>query len=156
MDAADGPPVRALRLSIDSRLENIGLAGVAVRAVCDEVGLAGENGYHVELCLVEAVTNCVRHAYDGQAGHEVIVDLHVTADRLELIVRDRGRPLPPERAGWTPALPDDETPPSDLPEGGRGLFLMRTLMDTLEFSTRGGENVVRMTKQLPAGPVRRS
>ena len=85
------------------------------------------------LAVSEACNNAVEHAYDGVHGL-----LHVTAEiqsgRLEIVVEDRGR--------WRDVEP--------TPERGRGLLLIRRLMDSAEFhSDHRGTRAV-LTRRVPS------
>jgi serine/threonine-protein kinase RsbW len=140
----------AIDLTIDSRLENLALVGVASRAVAAVAGFDPAACGEVELCVMEAATNSIRHAYEGRPGHEVRVRLAARDGRLEVEVRDRGRALPVERLSRPPELaepdPDDA---GSLAESGRGHFLMVRLMDDVRFEHADGENVVRMGRRIP-------
>lgn len=141
----------AIVLTIESRLANLAFVGVAARAVAAAAGLPPDACGQVELCVVEAVTNSIRHAYENRPGHEVRVLLRAGGGRFEIEVRDRGRALPVERLSQPPVLaepsPDE---PEALAESGRGHFLMASLMDELRFAHEDGENVVRMARRLRA------
>lgn len=123
--------------------------GVAARAIAAAAGLPPAACGEVELCVVEAATNSIRHAYEGRPGHEVRVRLEAGGGRLEIEVRDRGRALPVEQLSRPPALAEPSLDDVDaLAESGRGHFLMARLMDELQFAHVDGENVVRMTRRL--------
>ncbi|MGH7788474.1 MAG: ATP-binding protein [Candidatus Binatia bacterium] len=138
-----------ITLRIDSRLEDVWLIGLAVRAVCSALPLDEETTGAVELCVVEAVNNAIEHAYGEAPGQPVEVEASLAADTLRLAVRDRGRSMP-----W-PAPP--AAAPDGLNEGGRGLFIMRELMDDVDYATVDGWNVLTLTKHLtPRAALRRS
>lgn len=134
-----------LRLSIDSELGNVHLVGLAVHKICEYLGLDDEGCSHVELAVVEAVTNSIRHAYGGAPGHLVEVVATVDPDHLRLEVIDDGRPVPAAVRRHPPPPPIEE-----LPEGGYGMFLIFELMDSVDFERRDGRNVVVLTKLRPA------
>ncbi len=139
---------REIVLTIDSRLEDVALVGVAVKGICELLGFSAQERYNVELCVVEAASNSVRHAYRGEAGHPLTVRLSAFEDRIEVRVLDRGLPVPEEKR----APHNVEVDPADLrsmPDGGRGTFLIHTLMDRVEYGTEGGTNVLLMTKARP-------
>jgi serine/threonine-protein kinase RsbW len=139
---------REIEIAIDSRLENVSLVGLAVHRIGEAAGLPSAESHHLELCTVEAVSNAIRHAYGGEQGHTVSVRLRLEPDRIEVRVRDEGRPLPEERR--TPRRPDyDPGNLESIPEGGWGLFLIHQMMDRVEYATDGGANVLVMTKRIP-------
>jgi serine/threonine-protein kinase RsbW len=75
----------------------------------------------LEVAMTEALSNVVRHSYEGLHGEEVELTLEIDAARLALGIHDRGRPFEPD--GYRP--PDLDEPG----EGGYGVFLIEELMD---------------------------
>ncbi len=93
----------------------------------------------VEIVLAEVLNNVVEHAYAGDGGG--IVELEVVREEraLAFSVRDKGLPMPggdmPEgRAHDLDAMADD------LPEGGFGWFLIRELTQDLSYARTGTGN----------------
>jgi len=116
-------------------LARLALSGLARRLPVDPDALAD-----LKLAVTEACGNVVRHAYaDGQGG-PVAVALVVRDDRLEMIVEDQGAGVERSRA--------TEWEPSQLPEGGMGMAIMRAVVDDLDVrvGADGRGTVVHMTK----------
>lgn len=90
-----------------------------------------------EIVLAEALNNVVEHAYAGTNG-TILIELAAGVGALACVVRDSGHPMPglniPE--GRLPAMADD------LPEGGFGWHLIRTLSRDLTYCRQGGQNVL--------------
>ncbi|HKD68695.1 MAG TPA: ATP-binding protein [Candidatus Binataceae bacterium] len=136
----------SIKLTIESRLENGALVGVAVNHICREAGLSEQEAFKVELCVVEAVNNCIRHAYRERPGNEVEVHFALTPQAVIAKVADTGRTLPPQML-QRPAPPGHEAP---LADSGRGLFIIQSLMDEVTYQSAGGRNVLSMTRHLDA------
>jgi serine/threonine-protein kinase RsbW len=142
-------PPREVRLSLDSRLENVALVGRALHGIAGEAGLGASACDELELCVVEAVTNAILHAYRGEPGHEVALRVTLRDDRLEVRITDQGTPMPPGRLEQPePEEPDD---PLLLAESGRGLTLMRRMMDALSYTSDSGHNTLVLAKRLGPG-----
>jgi serine/threonine-protein kinase RsbW len=141
----------AISLTIDSRLENVALLGVATRGIARQLGFSEDEALNVELCVVEAASNCIRHAYRGEAGHPVVARITARRERLEIVVEDEGRPIPEDKREPRP-IDFDPSHIGSIPEGGRGVFLVHALMDTVEYGRDGGRNVLVMTKALQVPP----
>lgn len=138
---------RHVALSIRSRLENVRLVGAAVNGVCGSLGLDEVRRAHAELCVVEAVTNSLIHALENDPDAEIRVDIYIDGASLALEVSDRGRPVPV--AYREPKVLElDESDPLSVQEGGRGLYLIFSLMDDVRFLERDGQNVLRMVTKL--------
>jgi serine/threonine-protein kinase RsbW len=138
---------RAITLRLDSRLENVPLASSALRAMAREVGFAQEESERLELCVVEALTNVIQHAYGGEAGHPVTLFVLVTEEELEMRVHDEGLPMPDgllERPE-----PDEATEVALLAESGRGLGLMRRIADRMDYRHGPEGNTLVLARRLP-------
>jgi serine/threonine-protein kinase RsbW len=95
------------------------LAGLRRAVRADLRGVSDEVADDVVLALSEAATNAVLHGSSG--GQPIQVVVHVNDDWVEASVLDHG-PQPP--SGF-PAESDTD----ELRAGGRGLWLLRQLVD---------------------------
>jgi anti-sigma regulatory factor (Ser/Thr protein kinase) len=151
----DHMPSGTMTLRIDSRLESVRLIGWCVRGVCAATALDAAAIDGVELCVVEAASNAIVHAYAGAADAAVEVVVHLAPQQLTVAVRENGPGM-----DWAAARMRAAAYSADaLAEGGRGLHLICTLMDTVAYE-RGtdGWNTLSMVKRLPCGdavPARR-
>jgi serine/threonine-protein kinase RsbW len=141
--------LRSLELAIESDLRNVTLMAVAINRVCLELGLDALRAGQIELCIAEAATNAIRHAYHGKPGHIVAVRLSTLRDELLVEVRDTGTPMPAEHQQTLLSGPK----PSDaqladrrsLPEGGRGLQIIYQLMDRVSYVSEERHNRLIMS-----------
>jgi serine/threonine-protein kinase RsbW len=108
-----------------------------------------------QIALAEACNNIVEHAYAaGDSGREPMITLDVAADRggLQVILRDRGGPMPDGRLPGAD-LPDiDADDPLALPEGGWGWPLLRRTARSLSLSRRNDQNILRFRLPLVETP----
>jgi serine/threonine-protein kinase RsbW len=100
-------------------------------------GVDADDIHDVELAISEACANVIQHAVDSD-GYEVSIEL--AADRCAITVLDRGEGFEPSQFGGAEDLDA---------ESGRGLSLMRALVDNLNFVSEPKIGaVVHMVKQL--------
>jgi serine/threonine-protein kinase RsbW len=94
----------------------------------------------VELACREALANAVRHGCREDVTQYVrCLVTYEEPDEVELVVRDPG-------SGFDPAAVRDPLDAANtMNTGGRGIFLMRALMDDVQFVDGGRE--VRMRKR---------
>ncbi|MCB5174502.1 MULTISPECIES: ATP-binding protein [Microvirga] len=144
----------SISLLIDSDLDKVAHIARAVRGVCTGL-LAAEEADAVELSVVEAINNVIKHGYHGQPGQDVQVIVGLHPDRVVIEIVDHA---PPMQAGLIEQASEDlfsfdATNLDDVPEGGMGLALIRMNMDEVEYSAGSGENRLRMVKRVeaPAG-----
>ena len=93
----------------------------------------------IEIVLAEVVNNIVKHAYEEREDGGVILRYCLTAEALRLRVVDDGKAFP---GGDLPAgnLPDLAVARMDLPEGGFGWHLIRSLSSEVSYCRRAGVN----------------
>lgn len=142
-----------LCLTIDSNLGDVSLAAVAVNRMCVHLGLGEIQAREVELCIAEAATNTIRHAYHGQAGETVSIAVSTEIDRLHIEVCDTGTPIPAEQVErlirGANIVEIDEIDRASLLEGGRGLQIIHDLMDEVAYTREGNLNRLQLTKRIP-------
>jgi serine/threonine-protein kinase RsbW len=150
--------LKRLDLSIDSDLANVSLVAVAVNRVCVQLGLDDVSAGQVELCIAEAATNAIRHAYHDEPGHTVAIALAAGVDQLHIEVSDSGTSMPAEEEQrllhGTQAFEIQTTDLRSLAEGGRGLQIIHELMDEVSYVRAGKLNRLLMTKQLLPSSVK--
>jgi serine/threonine-protein kinase RsbW len=136
-----------LQAAIESRFDNVWLIGVMVRAVANHLGFSCDDSMQLELAIVEALNNSIEHAYEGQDGNKVEFSLQCRHGALEFIISDRGVPFPADIDISPPetALPED---PSELLEGGRGIAIIRAVMDSVRYRRCGDRNELCLSKRL--------
>ena len=105
-------------------------------------GLDEQAAFGIDMAVREAVTNAMVHGNQEDEAKSVEVILSCLKDALEIEVRDQGE-------GFDPAnVPDPTEPANILKPSGRGIFLMRTFMDEVEWLARpDGGTAVRMVKR---------
>lgn len=118
------------RLVIDSRLEAAAQAREWIAERAKQARLSRETVGDLKLALTEAITNIVRHSYDGEPGHQIILSWAVDDETLTLTIRDFGRPFDASNY-QSPDL-------SELQTGGYGIFLIQSLMDEVRYDTSSG------------------
>lgn len=102
------------------------------------LGLTHDCRETVELVLAEVLNNIVEHAY-AEAPGPIEVELRAAADGVGCVICDHGRPMP----DGTPPLGRQtllDVPLEDLPEGGFGWFLIRSLTRDLDYVRQRGSN----------------
>ena len=132
------------KLRIPSQTDNLEIIRIFVGKVSEKVGFSEEDVGKIELAVDEACTNVMKHAYN-ETTRDKTLDVAVLIDyqKLTLVVTDHGRGFNPD----TVRHPDMKEYLAELRVGGLGIFLMRTLMDEVDYDIKPGvRNQVRMVK----------
>lgn len=95
-----------------------------------------------KLCVDEACSNVIKHAYEGQPGHEIDIAVIVDANRFTVRIRDRGTRF--DRSKYR--KPDVVKYTKERRRGGLGVHIMQQLMDRVEYQTVDSVNEIRLTK----------
>ena len=130
----------ALDVRIPSDVQFIGAVVDQVVRRCAALDFSRRHlSLNVPVALTEALSNAILRGNHDDVTRSVRVRADVDALRLVLEVWDEGPGFDLERC-----TEDPTTPVNLLREDGRGLFLMRRLMDEVVRYQDGG-NVVRLT-----------
>lgn len=137
-----------LTLTVKNDLTELARVSSAVAEFGQRHALPAAVLFDLHLALDEILTNIISYGYDDNREHEIVVRVTLPAGsqprRIELEVRDDGRPFNPLDA----AQPDVSAPVAERPVGGLGIYLVRRVMDDLEYRRQQGKNVLVMRKTL--------
>jgi serine/threonine-protein kinase RsbW len=126
-----------------------------IRGILSTYGIEADVALELEICLVEALNNSIEHGYAGDTGQVIEIRTTVETHSLIIEVRDRGKGL--ERTHLE-AIVDLAPDPDDIdaiPERGRGLAIIKKVMNEVSYTQRGGVNTLRMSVRLPGRPSSR-
>ena len=103
-----------------------------------EVGATREESNDIQVACHEASSNAMEHAYRFREA-TISVDAEVVGEEIVITVADQGQ--------WRDQRDSDR---------GRGLNLIRALMDSVEVNPTERGTTVRMTKRLGSAAARRA
>ncbi|MCX7929160.1 MAG: ATP-binding protein [Chlorobi bacterium] len=89
--------------------------------------LSPERRFNAIVAAMEAITNAVIHGNRSDGSKKIKLRVEVHDDEIRIYVRDYGSGFDPD------VLPDPRLKENLLREGGRGVFLMRSLVDDVAF-----------------------
>ena len=143
---------RSFLLTMDSNLQDVMLASCMLRTLMDRLEVGQNDAEMVELCLMEAMVNTVRHAYKDEGGHEVRLRFHLGTSWITFEVEDDGPHASKDalQAAIERATVFDPEDPDSLREGGRGMLIISQVMNGWDYYERDGVNVLRMRKEFRA------
>lgn len=86
---------------------------------------------NLRVSLTEALANAMQYGNRGDRSKQVRLEVVLGSDEIRACITDEGTGFDPN------TVPDPTLPENLLCPGGRGLFLMRELMDEVRFNDRG-------------------
>ena len=102
--------------------------------------------FNFRVGLTEAISNAILYGNSGDPDKRVRVELHAAPGEIRVRVSDQG-------VGFDPgAIPDPRLPENLTLPDGRGVFLMRALMDEVRFNPEG--NAVTLVLREGPGSTR--
>lgn len=129
-------------VSLPREAETVRLVRAVVADALGKIGVSQECVEEIQLALSEACNNVVDHA---TVDDEYEVRIELVDEECSIVVRNSGTGF--DAAGLAGVMPDVSSP------RGRGVAIMRALMDEIEFrSEPDGGDVVRLVKNLTVHP----
>lgn len=118
-----------------------------VREKALAMGFPDDSIDNIELAVDEACANIMEHAYPpGVTEPGLHLVIQYEGDKFTVIISDRGETFDP--AMIKPPVMKEYI--AEYRVGGLGIYLMRTLMDQVDYHIQPGiKNEVRMVKFLP-------
>jgi serine/threonine-protein kinase RsbW len=106
-----------------------------VAGIATQGGFEGKEVYSIQLAADEAASNIIEHAYEGIPDGEIEISCGMKNDTLTIIMLDRGKAFSPA----TVQPPNLKANLSKRKIGGLGIYLMRKLMDEVQYETIPGK-----------------
>jgi serine/threonine-protein kinase RsbW len=118
-------------LKIESKLENINVIEDLINEVCEKYKIEEDQYGNVLISMTEAVTNAIIHGNKSNPAKFVDVSYSIEDDSLKFTVKDEGTGFDYNN------LPDPTAPENIEKPTGRGIFLMKSLADSVDFHDNG-------------------
>ncbi len=117
----------------------------AVSKVCEHIldelrarDFSQDDIFAVYLSLEEAFNNAIKHGNKMDSDKDVKIKYSLDSDKTQIVVTDQGEGFDPK------SVPDPRYGDNLYQPGGRGLFLIRSYMDVVEYNEHG--NCVQMVR----------
>ena len=114
-------------LVLPSTLSTVETVEAKVTEYAEKAGFDEDTASQLAMVCREAAVNAVLHGNKKDPGKHVNARFTLTADALSIQIADQG-------GGFDPSdVPDPLSPEGLLRPSGRGIFLMRAIMDEVNF-----------------------
>ena len=132
-------------LVIPSQTERLREVRQYVFGAAQHFGFTEDDTNKIVLAVDEACTNIIKHAYAYGADHTIKLSIQTRGTVFEITITDQGKPFDPASI----PQPDMKEYLTHFKRGGLGMYLMKTVMDKVEYDFKPGPvNKVRLTKYL--------
>ncbi|WP_270732466.1 ATP-binding protein [Shimia sp. Alg240-R146] len=140
-----------IHIELEGTPEEVRAALMKLRARVSEQQLETFNAGTLEVVLAEVLNNIVEHALANHSDGTITLSADYDVNQWNIRVRDDGAPMP---GNQIPAgdQPDVDTDFLDLPEGGFGWMMVRTLARDITYY-RTPQNWNELTFTIPDTPT---
>ena len=108
-------------------MESVSEVEEAADHMATEAGLDEDQRFHIGMAVREAAINAVLHGNEYDPTRHIDVSLENTGNDLVFVIADEGHGFNPDK------VPDPLASENLLRGTGRGIFLIRSLMDEVHF-----------------------
>ena len=132
------------KLILQNEVAEISKLAIFIEELGEGFGLSPELVFNLNLVLEEAVSNVILYAYPKEEHQTISLIARKKDNQLIFVLTDSGKEFDPTQA------PDADITLSaeDRPIGGLGIFLIRQIMNTVEYQRIEGKNVLTLGKEL--------
>lgn len=132
------------KLILQNEVAEISKLAIFIDELGEEFGLSPELVFNLNLVLEEAVSNVILYAYPKEEHQTISLIAQKKENQLIFVLTDSGKEFDPTQA------PDADITLSaeERPIGGLGIFLIRQIMNTVEYQRIDGKNVLTLGKEL--------
>jgi serine/threonine-protein kinase RsbW len=113
---------------------------VKLIAIAADHGFSEDDTFGIHMALEEAMVNAVKHGNQGDPSKKVTVEYLVNSEVFDVTITDQGSGFSPDQ------VPDPRDEDNLHKMSGRGVFLIRTYMDVVEYNQKG--NQIHMSKRV--------
>ncbi len=127
---------------INNSIEQIEMLASELLKFGKDNSLGDDVMFNIHLAMEEVISNIILYGFNDKREHEIFVRLELDRNFIIVEVKDDGRPFNPLDL----PKPDLNKPIEEKPIGGLGVYLVRALMDGVEYTRDGDHNILKMKK----------
>ncbi len=135
-------PTRTETLNIPSSVDQIEKVDEFVESFATSLGFQSDALADIGICVTELVMNAIVHAHKEQAEIPVKIRIEGGVEGLRVSVRDYGPGFE------TNAIPDPTSPENIYEDHGRGILIVRAMMDDVQCTRLEDGMLIEIFKRL--------
>jgi anti-sigma regulatory factor (Ser/Thr protein kinase) len=139
------------KLSVNSDMASLTTISEFIHSAARELGLDDDQTFAVHVAVDEACCNIIEHGYSGRMDGTIDIICRLSGNNVVVTIRDTAPPFDPEAV----PEPNVSAPLEECAGSGLGLFLMKKLMDSVEFefdAVRGNLLIMRKKRDCAEAP----
>lgn len=134
-----------IKFSITSEYHNISLVSNKIKSFLIKERVDQTVIDPVLISLMEALNNSIEHSYLEEQGNTIDIIVSILHTKVEIDILETGI----TRTNLDkPKLEFDPDDLENVPEGGMGLFIIDSLMDSTAYTSKNGVNTTTFSKEI--------
>jgi len=114
-------------MTLESELSSVDPVEAKAESLARDAGFDDDTSSQIAMVVREAVINAIMHGNKKDPAKQVQVEYELNDEALKIKIADEGAGLDPD------SVPDPLAPENILRSSGRGIFLMKAIMDEVHF-----------------------
>jgi len=132
-------------LTVKSKTDNLSVVRDFIQSYASKCGLMENEISKIVLAVDEACTNIIKHAYKYSPDGDINIRINCFKNKFVVVITDTGNHFNPELI----PEPNLQTFQKEKRKGGLGIFLIKKLMDEVNYKNLSGErNQVELVKYI--------
>ena len=121
------------KIILESKIEELGRAEQITGSIANQLNLSEDMKNNLAIAVTEAVGNAIKHGNKNDPAKKVALLIEYDKEKVIVRVSDEGKGFNPKE------LSDPLDPKNMFKESGRGIFILKSLMNNVvyDFSDTG-------------------
>jgi serine/threonine-protein kinase RsbW len=132
-------------IQLPAKIENMGLLVQFISDIARKIGFSGKRVKEIELATEEALVNIINYAYPDHSGDIRVTCTQDPSKAFVIKIEDTGIAFDI----LSLKDPDISAGISDREVGGLGVFLIRKLMDKVQYHRKNKKNILKLVVHIP-------
>ena len=131
------------KLILNNEVSEISKLQLFIDEIGEELNLAFDVTFNLNLVLEEAISNIILYAYPKEENQTLTIVAQTQDNNLIFVITDSGKEFDPTQ------IPDADITLSaeDRQIGGLGIFLIRQIMNKVEYQRIDNQNILTLSKE---------
>lgn len=129
-------------LVIKSNVNELAKVATITEEICERCGLIEDEIDDISIAVTEAVNNAIKHGNKEDSTKSIEIVFQIETEKIKIRIKDEGEGFRLEE------VRDPRKNENLLKDDGRGILIMRTLMDEVKVLTEDEGNVLQLVKNI--------
>ena len=129
-------------LVIRSDVNELAKVATITEEICERCGLIGDEIDDISIAVTEAVNNAIKHGNKEDSSKSIEIVFEIETEKIKIRIKDEGEGFRLRE------VKDPRKNENLLKDNGRGILIMKTLMDEVKVLSGNEGNVLQLVKNI--------